>query len=201
MVTLGYTSVFCDTGVNQTSWPANKWKVFPIGAVSANHVRSGLKAELFKLHFSVLFPLLSAWFRWISVPWIRYGKTVVSRIVRLLRWLRHMPLNLLLPLLHGWQKRWGGWRQLPALRSGDVRSASQHLLHGADPIQDPRAKRNWWYVLEWYLGHLLLPVVYAGSVGARSERRTWSDGNRSLVTGARSERKATEILSISPTEV
>lgn len=138
-ITKGYSLTSCVTCANHKTWqqPDQTGKC-SIGAVSDKPREDLLESGTVKLPCTVLFSLFSAWFCSISVPWIRYGKRVVSRIVQLLRWLRHLPCNVFLPLLHRWKERRGGRRQLFAVWTGDVRSSSEHLLHGADPIQDPR---------------------------------------------------------------
>lgn len=141
---------------------------------------------------TVLLPVSTFFFRWICTAWIYHGTAVVPRIVWMLGWLRHLPGDLLLPLLHGWQERWGGWRQLPSLWSGHVRTASKHLLHGADPIQDPRAERHRWHVSQRYLGDLLLSFVYAGAIGARSQGKSRSHVHRSLLISP--EEMSTEVF-------
>lgn len=134
------SSVLCDMcqSLHMTAAWSNREVRRSIGAVSDKAREVRLESETLQLLCTVLFPLFSAWFCSVTVPWIRYVKRLVSRVVRLLWWLWYLPCNVFLPLLHRWKERRGGRRQLLAVWTGDVRSTGEHLLHGADPIQDPR---------------------------------------------------------------
>lgn len=155
-----------------------------IGAVSNLH-----RSKLITASASIVHPFNSSFLTlfsfWTCTGWIYYGKTVDPWIVRLFWWLWYLPCNLLLSLLHCWQERRGGRRQLLALWTGHFCSASKHLLHGADPFQDPRTERHRWHVSEWRPGNLLLSTLHAGAIRARSARRSWSHVDRSFLSGLR----------------